>query len=82
MTGGAFMSRMSDVFVFAYDDIKSILYYGDRQIDAYYKTVYGSFEKMLSIAASEADEMRKICAEFDQKLIAKRNGFFQAVLRQ
>lgn len=63
--------KLSDVFVFAYDDIKSILYYGDRQIDAYYKTVYGSFEKMLPIAVSEAEEMRKICAEFDQKLIAE-----------
>lgn len=62
--------KLSDVFVFAYDDIKSILYYGDRQIDAYYKTVYGSFEEMLPIAAREADEMRRLCAEFDQKLMA------------
>ena len=62
--------KLSDVFVFAYDDIKSILFYGDRQIDAYYKKFYGSFEKMLPIAVSEADEMRKLCAEFDAKLMA------------
>ena len=66
----AVSDKLSDVFVFAYDDIKSILFYGDRQIDAYYKTVYGSFEKMLPIAVGEAEEMRKVCAEFDQKLIA------------
>ena len=62
--------KLSDVFVFAYDDIKSILYYGDRQIDAYYKKFYGSFEEMLPIAVKEADEMRALCAEFDKKMIA------------
>ena len=62
--------KLSGVFVFAYDDIKSILYYGGRQIDAYYKSFYGSFEAMLPIAVKEADEMRKVCAAFDQKLMA------------
>ena len=62
--------KMSDVFVFAYDDVKSILYYDGRQIDAYYKTFYGSFEAMLPIAVKEADEMRALCAAFDQKMLA------------
>ena len=63
--------KLSDVFVFAYDDLKSILYYGNRPIDAYYKTFYGSFEAMLPIAAKEADEMRTLCAEFDRKLMTE-----------
>ncbi len=61
--------KLSDTFVVAYDDIKSILYY-HKPIDAYYKTYYGDFDTMLAAAVKEADEMRAACAAFDAKLIA------------
>ena len=56
--------KLSDVFVLAYDDLKSIKYY-DRHIDAYYKKFYGDFETMLALAVKEADELRATCAAFD-----------------
>lgn len=62
--------KLSDVFVLAYDDIKSVQYF-HRDIDAYYKTVYGDFESMLKIAVAEAHELRAECAKFDADLIAK-----------
>ena len=62
--------KLSDVFVLAYDDIKSIQYF-HRDIDAYYKTVYGDFESMLKVAVAEANDLREACAKFDAELIAK-----------
>ena len=61
--------KLSDVFVLAYDDIKSVEYY-HKPIDAYYKKFYGDFETMLAVATREADALRKECAAFDAKLIA------------
>ncbi len=63
--------KLSDMIVFAYDDIHSILYYGDRPVDAYYKSVYGDFESMLKVAVAEADALRAECAAFDAKLNAE-----------
>ena len=62
--------RLSDRFILAYDDVKSIEYNG-RQIDAYYKKVYNDFETMLNVAVSEADALREECASFDASLIAE-----------
>ena len=62
--------KLSDVFVLAYDDIKSIQYF-HRDIDAYYKTVYGDFDTMLKAAVKEAYELRAECAKFDVDLISK-----------
>ena len=62
--------KLSDVFVLAYDDIKSVQYF-HRDIDAYYKTVYGDFDSMLKVAVAEAWELRETCAKFDVDLIAK-----------
>jgi len=62
--------KLSDVFVLAYDDIKSIQYF-HRDIDAYYKTVYGDFDTMLKTAVAEAWKLREECAKFDADLSAK-----------
>ncbi len=62
--------KLADHFVVAYDDIKSIVYYG-KQVDAYYKTVYGDFETMLQTAVSEADDIRALCDAFDEQLLSK-----------
>lgn len=72
--------QLSDKFVFAYDDIKSIVYYG-KQIDAYYKNAYGDFDTMLKAAVAEADEMRAICAKFDAEMIAEMEEISPAYAR-
>ena len=67
---GTHSNKLSDTVVFAYDDIHSILYYGKRPVDAYYKTVYGDFETMLAVAVKEADTLRAACEDFDAKINA------------
>ena len=62
--------KLSDVFVFAYDDVHSVEYFG-KPADAYCMSVYGSFEAMLKIAVAEADSLRAACAEFDRMLVAR-----------
>lgn len=62
--------KLSDVFVFAYDDIHSIDYF-HTPVDAYYKSVYGDFDTMLGVAVSEAERLRADCAEFDRTFTAR-----------
>ena len=62
--------KLSDVFVLAYDDIKSIQYF-HRDVNAYYKTVYGDFDTMLKAAVAEAYDLRVACDKFDRELIKK-----------
>ena len=62
--------KLSDMFVIAYDDVKSIQYFGE-DIDCYYKSVYGDFDTMLKAAVEEADELRTACAKFDAELTAR-----------
>ena len=62
--------KLKDTIVIAYDDVKSVEYFR-KQIDAYYKTVYGDFDTMLAVAVREEDEVRRLAAAFDRKLTAK-----------
>ena len=62
-------TKLSDTIVFAYDDIHSILHY-NQPVDAYYMSVYGSFDKMLETAIAETEALRADCAAFDAKLTA------------
>ena len=62
--------KLSDVFVIAYDDIKSIQYFNNN-LDCYYKSVYGDFDTMLRTAVAEADSLRADCAKFDAELMAR-----------
>ena len=66
----AVSDKLSDVFVLAYDDVKSLEYY-HKPVDAYYKKFYGDFDTMLAVAVQEAESLRRDCAEFDAKLIAE-----------
>ncbi len=72
--------KLSDTFVFAYDDIHSIMYFGEP-VDAYYKSVYGDFDTMLKAAVKEADSLRVDCAEFDAELMAKMEKISPAYAR-
>ena len=62
--------KLADQFILAYDDIHSVQYFG-KDADAYYKSVYGSFEAMLEKAVAEADQLKKDCEAFDRYLIAE-----------
>lgn len=62
--------KLSDVFVVAYDDVHSIMYY-HKPMDCYYKKVYGDFETMLKVATEEAYALREECAAYDRDLVAK-----------
>lgn len=62
--------RLEDVFVFAYDDVHSVEYFG-KPADAYCMSVYGSFDAMLKVAVAEADSLRAACEKFDRELIAR-----------
>lgn len=65
-------TKTSDMFCFAYDDIKSIEYFGN-QLDPYYKLEYGTFENMISIAISDFDNVRQKSMEFQNELTSLTN---------
>lgn len=66
----AVSDRLKDVFVFAYDDVHSVEYFG-KPADAYCMSVYGGFDKMLEVAVSETESLRRACAEFDRTFTAR-----------
>ena len=72
--------KLADTFVFAYDDIHSIMYFGEPA-DAYYKSVYGNFESMLDVAVREADALRDACAAFDRELTERMEKVSPAYAR-
>lgn len=61
---------LQDVIVVAYDDVKSIEYFGDKR-DGYYKKFYGSFDEMLSCAIEDYDEIKGLCECFDLSLMSE-----------
>ncbi len=63
----AISKKASDTFVVAYDDIKSIEYFGEA-LDAYYKLEYGDFETALTAATADYDDVRTRAEAFEQKL--------------
>ena len=66
----AVSDKLSDVFVFAYDDVHSVEYFG-KPLDAYCMRLYGSFDAMLKAAVADAGKLRRDCAEFDRALMAR-----------
>ncbi len=57
------------LFVFAYDDIKSITYFGE-QLDAYWKKDGKTITEAIAEAYAEYDSLYKKCTEFSEKLEA------------
>lgn len=62
--------KLCDTFVVAYEDDKSIEYFG-KQIDAIYKRYYGDFNTMLTAAVAEYPALVKECAAFDKALLSR-----------
>lgn len=59
--------ELKGVIVLAYDDIKSIQYFGEN-LDPYYKTKYQSFDEMLAAAIADYEEVKEKCEIFDLAL--------------
>lgn len=53
----------------AYDDIKSIQYFG-RNLEGWWKKIHGNMEKLLVRAAAEGETIRRKCNQFDKQLHA------------
>ena len=58
------------LFSFAYDDIKSIEYFGDK-LDAYWKTKDATIADAIFAAHRDYDEIMKRCADFSAKMVAE-----------
>ncbi|MCR4719971.1 MAG: DUF4965 domain-containing protein [Firmicutes bacterium] len=60
--------ELSGVITLAYDDINPIEYFGDK-LEDYYKKYFQTFKEMLDVAVSQYEEVKKLCIEFDERLI-------------
>ena len=65
---GIMKNDFHGVITLAYDDIKSIEYFG-KQLDGYYKHFYSGFEEMLKSAISDYDTVKQMCIKFDNSLM-------------
>ena len=65
---GILKDELHGVITLAYDDIKSIEYFGNK-LEGYYKNFYSSFLQMLKEAVSDYDEVLRLCMKFDEKLM-------------
>ncbi len=59
--------ELNGVLTLAYDDIKSIQYFGEN-LDPYYMTKYQSFDEMLAAAIADYEEVKEKCEIFDLAL--------------
>ena len=58
------------LFSFAYDDVKSIEYFGDK-LDAYWKTKDATITDAISAAHRDYTDIMKRCADFSEKMVAE-----------
>ena len=58
------------LFSFAYDDVKSIEYFGDN-LDAYWKTKDATITDSISSAHRDYTDIMKRCADFSEKMVAE-----------
>ncbi len=59
--------ELKGVITVAYDDVKSIQYFGEN-LDPYYKTKYSSFDEMLAAALADYEDVKEKCEIFDLAL--------------
>lgn len=62
--------ELSGVIAVAYDEIKPIEYFY-TQVDEYYTKYFDSFEDMVKAAVKEYPEIKKMCDDFDSRLMAE-----------
>ncbi|MCQ2386677.1 MAG: DUF4965 domain-containing protein, partial [Clostridia bacterium] len=66
--------KLSDRFILGYDDIHSVEYFGEP-LDAFYKSVYGSFDAMFRKAVEDADDLYRETLAYDEKLMKDLEPF-------
>ncbi len=71
------LDGLEGVVTVAYDDVKSIEYFGE-QLDPYYKKYFADFETMLETAVSDYKEVKALCDEFDKRLVSGSAKFGKA----
>lgn len=62
--------ELKGVITLAYDDVKSIQYFGE-DLDPYYMTKYSSFDEMLAAAIADYEDVKEKCEIFDLALTEK-----------
>ena len=62
--------KRNDVVVLAYNFVKPLEYFG-KQLDEYYLNEFSNFDEMVKTAVSEYREIKKMCRDFDERLIAE-----------
>jgi len=62
--------ELSGVITVAYDEVKPIEYF-HTQVDEYYTKYFDCFDDMLKAAVAEYPKIKKMCDEFDSKLMAE-----------
>jgi len=65
--------ELHGVITVAYDDINPISYLGEV-LDDYYKKFYATFDEMLAAAVREYEEIKVLCGQFDDKLMAETSA--------
>ena len=63
-------NELSGVVTLAYDEVKPIEYFYN-QLDEYYTKYFDSFEDMVKTAIAEYPQIKKLCDEFDAKLMTE-----------
>ncbi len=67
---GILKNELSGVITLAYDDVKSIEYFGTK-LNGYYRDFYENFDEMLKEAILDYDNVKERCVEFDKSLMNK-----------
>ena len=62
--------EMSGVITLAYDEIKSVEYFYD-ELNEYFTKYFSSFEEMVNTAIKEYPQIKKLCDDFDEKLMSE-----------
>lgn len=62
--------EMSGVITLAYDEIKSVEYFYD-ELNEYFTKYFSSFEEMVNAAIKEYPQIKKLCDDFDEKLMSE-----------
>lgn len=62
--------ELSGVITLAYDEIYAVEYFG-KPVKEYYTKYFESFEDMVNASKNEYEEIKKLCDDFDEKLISE-----------
>lgn len=67
-------NEMSGVITLAYDEVKTMEYFGKPK-EEYFKKFFPSFETMVSSAKKEYKTIKKMCDEFERNLLEEASRF-------